>query len=81
MYRLGSKVCETIEYKLLPPLPLVISQFFYRGKKKSKRKAPISMERLEQIEKFLRAPPKPIERSNSMLKIVPPVERELRVSS
>lgn len=39
------------------------------------------MERLEQIEKFLRAPPKPIERSNSMLKIVPPVERELRVSS
>ncbi|XP_052720831.1 uncharacterized protein LOC128192291 isoform X6 [Crassostrea angulata] len=52
-----------------------------KGKKKSKRKAPISMERLEQIEKFLRAPPKPIERSNSMLKIVPPVERELRVSS
>lgn len=39
------------------------------------------MERLEQIEKFLRAPPKPIERSNSMLKVAPTVERELRVSS
>ncbi|XP_078324094.1 uncharacterized protein LOC111124594 isoform X6 [Crassostrea virginica] len=52
-----------------------------KGKKKSKRKGPISMERLEQIEKFLRAAPKPLERSNSMLKMAPPVERELRVPS
>ncbi|XP_061164225.1 uncharacterized protein LOC133173256 [Saccostrea echinata] len=52
-----------------------------KSKKKSKRKGPVTMERLEQIERFLRAPPKPIQRSNSMIKMAPPLERELRVPS
>ncbi|XP_056011741.1 uncharacterized protein LOC125682590 isoform X3 [Ostrea edulis] len=52
-----------------------------KNKKKSKRKGPISMERLDQIEKFLRAPSKQINRSNSMVKTAPPLERELRVPS
>ncbi|XP_033743076.1 uncharacterized protein LOC117329299 isoform X6 [Pecten maximus] len=51
-----------------------------KGKKKKKR-APINMARLDDIERFLRAPPKRLERSNSLTDITKPVERELRVPS
>ncbi|XP_069130069.1 uncharacterized protein [Argopecten irradians] len=51
-----------------------------KGKKKKKR-APINMARLDDIERFLKAPPKRLERSNSFTNIEKPVDREFRVPS
>ncbi|XP_021358969.1 uncharacterized protein LOC110454008, partial [Mizuhopecten yessoensis] len=49
--------------------------------KKKRKRAPINMARLDDIEQFLRAPPKRLQRSHSLTNIAKPVEKELRVPS
>ena len=48
--------------------------------RKKKKKEPISMARLDDIERFLSKKPKGLTRSESMIKMSQPVVRELRVS-
>lgn len=56
----------------------LFSCLIYRKKSKRKR-APVSMGRLDDIEKFLKTPPNVLTRSQSMEKMPVVVARELRV--
>ncbi|XP_052281417.1 uncharacterized protein LOC127878913 isoform X2 [Dreissena polymorpha] len=48
-------------------------------KKKKKARSSISMARLDDIEKFLKKKPRKLKRTESMIRIPKPIERELRV--
>ncbi|KAL3878456.1 hypothetical protein ACJMK2_030805 [Sinanodonta woodiana] len=48
-------------------------------RKKKKHRGPVSMARLDEVERFLRHRPRKIRRRHSMIRIAKPMERELRV--
>ena len=60
--------------------PFRVIEVHYFGFRKKKKKEPVSMARLDDIERFLHKKPRMLERSDSMLKIPRQIERELRVS-